>query len=467
MSNAQAISGLAVCSRTARVRPVSSRSKWVTRLILYAQLLMLDMCAILLGFEVASQFNGETWISPTGFNIGLIAAPVYALMAINRNAYTLQVLRDLAESLHRSMITLLMAILVILMFSYFFKAGDALSRLSFIVAVTSSAGFLALFRCGFHRFALIQSNGRLTEELFISDGIVPAKIPCSHVIDAQREGIRPDLNDPEMLSRLAACIRGFDRVIVTCPPERQRAWSLLLKGSNIRGELILPMDDAVGAIGIDSFAATDTLIVSRGPLSLTNRVKKRMLDLIIALPAIVFLGPLLMMVALAIKLEDGGPIFFLQKRIGRANHPFNIIKFRSMRAASCDAHGNRSTERDDDRITRIGRLIRMTSIDELPQLFNVLRGDMSMVGPRPHALGSLAGDQLFWEVNERYWTRHALKPGITGLAQIKGYRGATQQAQDLENRLRADLEYVHSWRLWRDISILFATVRVLVHKNAY
>jgi lipopolysaccharide/colanic/teichoic acid biosynthesis glycosyltransferase len=144
-----------------------------------------------------------------------------------------------------------------------------------------------------------------------------------------------------------------------------------------------------------------------------------------------------------------------------------MYKFRSMRHDLADRAGNRSASRDDDRITKIGRLIRATSIDELPQLFNVLRGEMSLVGPRPHALGSLAGDALFWEVDDRYWHRHALKPGLTGLAQIRGYRGATPAAKDLTDRLAADLEYLAGWTIWRDISILAGTLRVLVHKNAY
>jgi lipopolysaccharide/colanic/teichoic acid biosynthesis glycosyltransferase len=138
-----------------------------------------------------------------------------------------------------------------------------------------------------------------------------------------------------------------------------------------------------------------------------------------------------------------------------------------MRADLCDANGNQSTQRDDDRITRVGRIIRATSMDELPQLLNVLRGDMSLVGPRPHALGSLAGSKLFWEVDQRYWHRHACKPGITGLAQVRGFRGATHESKDLSNRLHADLEYLAGWSIWRDVAILFRTFRVLVHKNAY
>ena len=123
--------------------------------------------------------------------------------------------------------------------------------------------------------------------------------------------------------------------------------------------------------------------------------------------------------------------------------------------------------RTDDRITRVGRVIRATSVDELPQLLNVLLGSMSIVGPRPHALGSLAGQQLFWEVDERYWHRHALKPGITGLAQVRGFRGATHRRDDLTQRLQADLEYILGWSVWRDFGILVSTVRVVVHRNAF
>jgi polysaccharide biosynthesis protein PslA len=144
-----------------------------------------------------------------------------------------------------------------------------------------------------------------------------------------------------------------------------------------------------------------------------------------------------------------------------------MIKFRSMRSDLADGAGHRSASRDDDRITAVGRIIRASSIDELPQLLNILKGDMSFVGPRPHALGSTAGDQLFWEVDNRYWHRHASKPGLTGLAQIRGYRGATHNRSDLTKRLQADLEYLAGWTIWRDIRIILATFKVVIHKNAY
>ena len=202
-------------------------------------------------------------------------------------------------------------------------------------------------------------------------------------------------------------------------------------------------------------------------MALSDRVKKRLFDLAVALPALVVLAPMLLIVAIGIKLDSPGPVFFRQPRVGRNNVMFRIYKFRSMRQESCDVAGAKSTRRDDDRISRFGAFLRKTSIDELPQLLNVIKGDMSIVGPRPHALGSTADEKLFWEISHRYWERHALKPGITGLAQVRGFRGATEKTDDLTNRLQADLEYLQDWRLWRDIGILFATLQVLVHPNAY
>jgi lipopolysaccharide/colanic/teichoic acid biosynthesis glycosyltransferase len=198
-----------------------------------------------------------------------------------------------------------------------------------------------------------------------------------------------------------------------------------------------------------------------------SRLQKRALDVFVAGSALLALSPVLIAVALAIKLEDGGPVFFVQRRVGRSNRFFPIMKFRSMTVNKVGHDGGQSASKDDKRITRIGKIIRSTSIDELPQLINVLRGDMSLVGPRPHATGSLAGDKLFWEVDPRYWERHALKPGLTGLAQIRGYRGATDREEDLSLRLYADLEYLRGWSLWRDIWIMFMTVRVLVHDRAF
>lgn len=210
-----------------------------------------------------------------------------------------------------------------------------------------------------------------------------------------------------------------------------------------------------------------TLLISRGPLTLAERLTKRVFDLAITLPLIVAIAPTIAVVALLVKLDSPGPAFFVQERVGRNNRPYRCFKLRTMRSEATDASGRVSASRSDRRVTRVGRLLRRTSMDELPQLLNVLIGNMSLVGPRPHALGSRAEGALFWELVPDYWSRHAVKPGLTGLAQIRGLRGATQSRRDIEARVASDLEYINNWSLWMDVKVLLLTVRVIIHRNAH
>lgn len=178
-------------------------------------------------------------------------------------------------------------------------------------------------------------------------------------------------------------------------------------------------------------------------------------------------APLMLILAIMIRAEDGGPAFFRQDRIGLGNRSFKIWKFRTMRMQASDHLGIVSTSRTDKRVTRVGRLLRSTSLDELPQLFNVIAGQMSIVGPRPHAPASRAEERLFWTIDQRYWHRHSVRPGITGLAQVRGLRGATERRTDLEQRLYSDLEYVANWSLLSDLRIIARTFSVLLHRNAF
>ena len=191
---------------------------------------------------------------------------------------------------------------------------------------------------------------------------------------------------------------------------------------------------------------------------------KRAFDIVVALAMLVFFAPSLLLVALLIRLESPGPVLFRQARGGLNGRLFTIYKFRSMR---CEENGETIVQatRADDRITRVGRFIRKTSIDELPQLLNVLKGDMSLVGPRPHAR---AHDQHYGERIAGYALRFRARPGLTGLAQIQGLRGGTDDIDSMARRVRADIAYIETWSFASDLRIMLLTApHLLKAENAY
>ncbi|PPQ27272.1 undecaprenyl-phosphate glucose phosphotransferase [Rhodoblastus sphagnicola] len=195
---------------------------------------------------------------------------------------------------------------------------------------------------------------------------------------------------------------------------------------------------------------------------------KAIFDRCVALLAIVVLSPLLALLALGVKLSSPGPILFVQKRYGFNNEEFGVYKFRSMYTDQCDHAAAKQVTRGDPRVTPFGAFIRRASLDELPQLFNVLRGDLSLVGPRPHALKSAAAGRAYEAVVVNYFARHRVKPGITGWAQINGWRGETDTEEKIEQRVAHDLHYIEHWSVWLDIGILLKTpIAVLWGKNAF
>jgi putative colanic acid biosynthesis UDP-glucose lipid carrier transferase len=214
--------------------------------------------------------------------------------------------------------------------------------------------------------------------------------------------------------------------------------------------------------GSRNFGPLRTNVVNLVPLSESNVLLKSMLDYAVALVGLIVLAPLLAVVALAIKIDSPGPVFFRQRRYGQNNSIFRIFKFRTM-AVTEDGPTVKQAERDDPRVTRMGRILRRTSIDELPQLLNVLTGDMSIVGPRPHAL---AHDQLFEQKLDLFSRRRRVRPGLTGWAQVHGFRGETKTTEDIRSRMQHDLYYIDNWSIWLDIEIITRTVFVLF-RGAY
>lgn len=200
------------------------------------------------------------------------------------------------------------------------------------------------------------------------------------------------------------------------------------------------------------------------PISGIDGVLKRGFDLLVGGAALVALALPMAAVAMAVKLSSPGPVFFRQKRYGLSGEEIRVWKFRSMRVCEDGAKVTQASK-DDDRITRVGRLIRKTSLDELPQLFNVLDGSMSLVGPRPHAT---AHNEQYRSLIDGYMLRHKVKPGITGLAQVNGWRGETETLEKMEKRVEFDHRYIREWSLWMDVKILVKTAMVVLkQENAY
>lgn len=211
---------------------------------------------------------------------------------------------------------------------------------------------------------------------------------------------------------------------------------------------------------ISRVGAVSSLHIVRRPLSAGEVAMKRAFDVVAAAAALAALSPLLALVALAIRLDSRGPVLFLQKRYGFNQEPFRIVKFRTMTTMDDGRHVAQA-QADDPRITRVGRLLRRTNIDELPQLLNVLSGEMSLVGPRPHAM---AHDQMFEQAIAFYARRHNVKPGITGWAQVNGLRGDTSTEEKMRARIEHDLWYIDNWSMTLDVKILALT---LFSKKAY
>ncbi len=253
--------------------------------------------------------------------------------------------------------------------------------------------------------------------------------------------------------RIAALVRELKSVcaqIAVCPPDIGQRW----------------IHDA--GPGVDFLGGAPLRVLARPPLRRWSRAAKAVEDRLLGLLLLVLLAPLMLAIALALRLEGSGPALFRQLRQGWNNQEFEILKFRTMHWHLCHSAMREQTSRDDPRVTRLGRLLRATSLDELPQLINVLRGEMSLVGPRPHALTMRTEDRLGQQIVAEYAHRHRVKPGITGWAQIHGLRGATSTAEQLRQRVAFDLYYIDNWSVLLDLEILLRTaLRVLGDGNAY
>ncbi|CAN7241655.1 MULTISPECIES: undecaprenyl-phosphate glucose phosphotransferase [unclassified Devosia] len=376
---------------------------------------------------------------------------------------------------------------------FFFKAGDMVSRVWLFSWFLSGAALLIVYRLAL-RF-LVQrwtDLGRLKRRTVIVGGGRDAEVLIEQIKNGADKDIellgmfddRYDERSPDSVAGLAklgkvssliefARVTPVDLVIVSMPlSAEKRVLDMLTQ------LWVLPVDIRLSA-HMSKLKFTDraysyvggvpVLDMADRPISDWNLVFKWVFDKLVAITALILLSPIMIATAIAIKLESKGPVFFVQNRHGFNNQLIRIYKFRSMRTDMLDAGAAKLVTKGDPRVTRVGKFIRKTSIDELPQLFNVLKGELSVVGPRPHALQAKADNKLYYEAVEGYFARHRVKPGMTGWAQIHGWRGETDTIDKIMQRVNHDLYYIENWSLLLDLYIVLMTPVSLVAKseNAY
>jgi Undecaprenyl-phosphate glucose phosphotransferase len=351
----------------------------------------------------------------------------------------------------------------------------ATSRLAFAAVLTNLARQGRLYRR-----AAIYGSGAVTAQLI-------ADLEADLGTDIRICGVYDDRDD----ERAPALISGYPRlggtdelleqarssrldlVILSLPMTAER------RLTQVAGKLaVLPVEVKVPARATNLRFAPRTysrvgsvamLDLYDKPITDWGTVSKWLFDKVIATVALLCLAPVMLAIAIAIRLDSRGPVMFRQKRYGFNNELIEVFKFRSMYTDTCDTRASKLVTKDDPRVTPVGRFIRKTSLDELPQLVNVLIGNLSLVGPRPHATGAKAAGRLYDEVVEGYFARHKVKPGITGWAQINGWRGETDTAEKIHQRVAHDLYYIENWSLFLDAYILLKTPYALLtqRENAY
>ncbi|HEY4163401.1 MAG TPA: undecaprenyl-phosphate glucose phosphotransferase [Dongiaceae bacterium] len=293
-------------------------------------------------------------------------------------------------------------------------------------------------------------------------GREPDRVGLSHLI----RGTTQDLVDYYRQAPL-------DKIIIALPHHaEERLLNVLQRLKQLPVDISLAPDLVGFRVPQSSadaeMAGLQMMSLAQRPLRASQRFIKDIFDRAIAAVLLVLMGPLLIGIALAVKLTSPGPVFFRQERYGLGNRSIRVLKFRSMRTDMQDLGGARQAQRNDPRVTPLGAFLRRTSLDELPQLINVLKGDMSLVGPRPLPVQMRVQDRLNYEIVAEYSFRHRVKPGITGWAQVKGHRGAVETAEGLQSRVTCDLYYIDHWSLWLDLKILLLTGAVCAFgKNAF
>ncbi len=405
------------------------------------------------------------------------------------NVYNIQAFNTPIRQTPKIWLGLTMVFAVFITSIFFLKAGDGFSRVWLASWYILGLLFLLFFRFAFA--AILQQwcrEGRIYRRAVIvgggEEGIdVIQALKSNDNTDIRICGIFDERND----DRVPAIIEGYpklgnydelvdfgrqariDLLIITLPLSAESRLMSVLKKL-----WVLPVDVRLAAHTTKlrfrpraySYIGNVPFIdIFDKPLADWDFVLKWIFDKVIAVAALIGLSPVLLITALAVKFTSKGPVLFRQKRYGFNNELIEIYKFRSMYTDQTDVNASKLVTKDDPRVTPLGRFIRRSSLDELPQLFNVLKGELSLVGPRPHALQAKAASQHYHDVVDGYFARHRVKPGITGWAQIHGWRGETDTEEKIQKRVEHDLYYIENWSIFLDLYILIKTPFSLLFKN--
>jgi polysaccharide biosynthesis protein PslA len=405
------------------------------------------------------------------FVIVIFAACLHVLISQVAGTYNARRALDREDLLRRLALSLAATFVVLTVLGAASKTTQDFSRiwffswiiLSFSIALAGRVLLLASTR---RRFAKGDFVFRALSVGLFSKPLRPGELfdASGGVVQVAHELQLESLGDLESLADWIARAEIDQIYIVTpwvdAPLTLQRLLSLRQFSAEI---FVLPDDTRIHAhqLGAGVIGDRVALRAADRPINGWSLLAKRAQDIVVASATLFFFAPVIALVAAAIKLDSPGPLLFRQKRVGFNGTHFELLKFRSMYAHAADRHASRQTTRDDDRVTRVGRFIRRTSMDELPQLLNVLRGDMSIVGPRPHALLTKANGVELWKIADQYAARHRVKPGLTGLAQVNGYRGELDSSEKVRKRVEYDINYIENWSTWLDIRIMLRTASLL------
>lgn len=403
--------------------------------------------------------------------------------------HSVQKYRTTLTQITRALAVWAVAVLIVISGLFLLKIGEVYSRAWVTGFAVTGAAFLIFYRIAV-RSLIIQwtQAGRLKRRTVLVGGGPDAEelirnITKTATNDIELLGLfddRADKRSPELVADCPklgkvkdlvefARLTRIDLVIVSLPVSAETRVLQMLKQL-----WVLPVDIRLSAHmsklkfkprAYSFLGDVPVFDMADKPISDWNIVAKWLFDMVFATIALIAFSPIMLITAIAIKLNSKGPVFFKQKRHGFNNELIEVYKFRSMYTDMSDEKAAKLVTKDDPRVTSVGRFIRKTSIDELPQFINVLRGELSICGPRPHALQAKADDRLYHDAVDGYFARHRVKPGITGWAQINGWRGETDTVDKIMQRVNHDLYYIENWSIFLDLYILFMTPISLVSKN--